>query len=177
METIQLARGKGAAIVDDEDFGWAKGYRWYLKNGYACRYVPVTKWGRGDESESYLHAEVWERQHGPAEHVHHVNENTLDNRRENLKGVTAKAHRAIHRTHWMSAKLDDGPRQRKRAGSAYKGVAWHKRAQRWQVMFMVNGANLFLGNYDDPEEAALVYDAAVLHYREGRGYTNLIVVQ
>lgn len=40
--------------------------------------------------------------------------------------------------------------------SGYRGVAWHKRLQKWQVRCATNGTRLHLGYYDDLEVAAAV---------------------
>lgn len=40
-----------------------------------------------------------------------------------------------------------------------RGVSWHKNHNRYRAKIYA-GRNVYLGDFDDPEEAALVYDAA-----------------
>lgn len=62
-------------------------------------------------------------------------------------------------------------RQRKGHGSSpYKGVSRYRKGK-WQATIRVDGKLRWLGTYDTPEEAARVYDDAVL---EHRGRTSVL---
>src|ERR1035437_2353458 len=83
MKTIPLTQGQ-VALVDDSDFEELTKYRWYArrnKNGafYAARSCPVPR-GR----KLYMHRALLL---GVPE-VDHVNRNTLDNQRHNLRPAT-----------------------------------------------------------------------------------------
>ena len=86
------------------------------------------------------------------QHVDHINGNTLDNRRENLRLCT----------HAENMRNRDGSRF---SASGVKGV--HKDGDRWRATLEVNGQRLFLGHYDDIELAAAAYRAAAT-YHHGR---------
>ncbi len=81
----------------------------------------------------------------PSQIVDHINGNTLDNRRVNLRFVT------MQQSNWNT-----GPRR----GHRYKGVSWDRSRNRWAAYITVDGRRRNLGRYLSAEEAAHVYDAA-----------------
>jgi hypothetical protein len=51
--------------------------------------------------------------------------------------------------------------------SGYKGVLWNRRTCKWFAQIKVNGKQIYLGTYAEPEAAADAYDrAAVRHFGE-----------
>lgn len=85
---------------------------------------------------------------GPEYDVDHINHNTLDNRRSNLRVVTR-------------AKNLQNLTPRKRTSSPYRGVSYYKpnpkwKAAKWRAHITVNGKFISLGYFDDELEAAKV---------------------
>lgn len=76
--------------------------------------------------------------------VDHINGNTLDNRRSNLRIVT----------YWQN---NANKRAAEGGKSKYKGVSIGKRG-RWFASITVDGVTASLGRYDTQEEAARAYD-------------------
>ena len=96
---------EASTVVSDEDFKWASQYKWYMANcGKNCAkwYVRMTlpfgtkakrdevkrEWG---VTNVYLHREILKRMGiilTPELVADHINQNSLDNRRENLRLVT-----------------------------------------------------------------------------------------
>jgi len=83
--------------------------------------------------------------------VDHINHNTLDNRRSNLRICT-------HTENIRNQKIS----QKNKSG--YKGVVWHKRQKKWSSMIRVNCKRIHLGCFDTPEEAYAAYCEASKKY-------------
>lgn len=91
--------------------------------------------------------------------VDHINQNKLDNRRNNLRLVTFNQNR-----HNCKAPKNNT--------SGYCGVTWHKLNGKWQSQVMVNNKNKYIGSFSDPLEAAIAYDKAALHHHKEFACTN-----
>lgn len=89
MNKIKLQNSNKYALVNDEDFDHLNRYKWYLSgDGYAINN------GRGVGS-SLMHRNILNPDKGIC--IHHINENKLDNRRNNLLTCTIKEHRKYHK--------------------------------------------------------------------------------
>jgi len=81
-------------IVDDEDFEWLSNFNWCLalrpnRSPYVLR--------RKNRMAIYMHREILGLKNSPNDvYGHHINGNGLDNRKTNLKIVTAKEHFFLH---------------------------------------------------------------------------------
>jgi hypothetical protein len=140
MKEVRLNRGM-VALVDDEDYERVSHGHWSVmhKNGgdYAVRKVPGEK--RLMAMARFL---VGARS---GEIVHHINHNTLDNRRENLRICTVQQN--------LCSQLKHGT-----GTSKYKGVHFFKRYGKWQAQVMFNYKHFHLGYFANEEEAARAYD-------------------
>ena len=171
MATLFIIPSTGQACeVDDDVYKWAIKYNWYLKGNYVYRWEHV---GKRQYREVALHREIMGDPAGM--HVHHKNENTLDCRRSNLQVLTQGSHMTHHLLQRREQTIALRYSERPKRGAPYKGVCWHKRRGKWVVQFSIDGTNHTLGAFDDPDEAAVVYDACVITYR-GKGYTNLVPI-
>lgn len=88
--------------------------------------------------------------------VDHINGNTRDNRRENLRVCTHAQNLAAGR-----------PAKRANSKSKYNGVGWNKSANQWMARIRINGKLTYLGCFKDETAAARAYDkAAREHFGE-----------
>jgi hypothetical protein len=91
--------------------------------------------------------------------VDHINRDSLDNRRANLRLAT-RSQNNMNRS------------GRKGASSKYKGVSWYKSRKRWRAMIKVEGKRKSLGYFESEAEAAKVYDEAARKYQGEFAYQN-----
>ncbi len=57
--------------------------------------------------------------------------------------------------------------KRKNATARYKGITWHKAANKWAAQIQINGKKTHLGCFDDEKDAARAYnEAAIRHFGE-----------
>jgi hypothetical protein len=85
--------------------------------------------------------------------VDHINGNSLDNRRENLR-LTNKKGNAANR-----------PKDRiKGATSKFKGVHKATGGKKWLSRIHVNGKGIYLGSFEKEIDAARAYDIAAKYY-------------
>ena len=150
MKEIKLTQGK-IAIVDDSDFELINQYKWQfkpvLKSGYAHRTQRV----KGTKLKLHIKMHRLIIDAKKEQIVDHINGNSLDNRRNNLRIGTLK----------QNAQNSKTPNTNK---SGYKGVSWHKGASKWRVTIKSNQKQIHLGFYLDPKEAAIAYNKAAKEY-------------
>ena len=94
------------------------------------------------------HRMAWAWIHGawPKYEIDHINGNRSDNRISNLRDVPRSINAQNLRTA-MPRRSKGGP----------LGVSWHRVAKRWRAMIWDGSKNLYLGLFDDPNEAHQAY--------------------
>ena len=135
MKYISLTQNK-KAIVDDEDYERINTLKWYFHRGRAVRKPP--KVNGKTKGFIWMHREVLHATEGQI--VDHINNDSLDNRKENLRFVTRSENQ------W-NQKLG------KRNTSGYKNIHWNKRKKVWRLNFTKNGRLFCFGHYKNIEDA------------------------
>lgn len=78
------------ALVDKEDYEWLSAWSWKVKQSAQCIYAVHSHIQNGKEHLFRMHRLV---ANTPADQqTHHINHDTLDNRKCNLKNVTPEEH-------------------------------------------------------------------------------------
>lgn len=147
MKEIVLSNG-AVCKVDDDDYGKLSTYTWSCKSG---RYAMRCERARGDRFKNVqMHREVIGAK--PGEIVDHINGDTFDNRKANLRICS------------QSQNMQNSTRRRDNV-SGYKGV--HPNGRNWAAQIKVDGKQIYLGTFKTKEEAARVYnEAAAKHFGE-----------
>ncbi|MGC4378279.1 HNH endonuclease [Fictibacillus sp. Mic-4] len=123
--------------VDDHEGYW---YAWWsdkTKSFYVKRNLP-----KGKSGPVFLHRLIMDDPKGF--HVDHIDHNTLNNTRSNLRILT----------HAQNQQNRKGARIESRSG--IRGVGWHKQKNKWRARVTVNGREHHIGlfeNIDDAEKA------------------------
>ncbi len=161
--------GQQAVLIDEEDLIKVSSYSWCLskesrgsKNSllYAVGWEPPRLKGK---ALIRMHRLIMGAQKGQV--VDHINGNTLDNRKSNLRLTS-------HRVNMQNS------RKRKNATSKYKGVSWHGAKQVWRSRLYMDGKHYYLGVYHCEESAARAYDAALEMYGSAspRNFPNDLIL-
>lgn len=130
-------------VLDVEDYVWLKKFSWRLRHINGKPYMFVRGFA--------MHQLVLVKEIPPEGklEIDHINRNSLDNRKSNLR--------------WSNRQdniRNCGPRSGGK--SKYKGVSWHKHLGRWWATAFLNGKSVSLGYFEDEKQAALTYDEAVM---------------
>jgi len=141
VEKIELTRGL-FATVSDEDYEELSKYKWGVLSSKGIFYA--TRWGKTEDGKRFhilMHSVIL---HG-AKMTDHINGNTLDNRRENLRECTPSQNQA-------------NKHKRNAFTSRYKGVAFYEKYGCWRAQICKNRKVMHIGYFVSEAEAARKYD-------------------
>ena len=96
LDAVLKTVGGTEFIVDVDDLPLLQGRTFHMRGKYISLYFPSSFHGAKDQRSVYLHKYLLGE---PASEVDHINGNTLDYRRENLRIVT-KTEQNLNRAAW-----------------------------------------------------------------------------
>ena len=145
---IKLTQGQYAK-VDPEDFKYLNLFKWYANKSrggfYARRVIYI------DGKIKVIHMHRLVMNYDGELCIDHKNQNSLDNRKANLRIATAAENRV------------NSPRNVSKS-SKYRGVCLKKELNKWQASIGYEGKHIHLGYFDNEEDAAKAYDEAARKY-------------
>lgn len=143
---ISLTRNK-VAVVDTSDYDFLMQWKWKCSDhGYAVRnhHVGIVS-GKRIQKRIYMHRLIMDAPIG--QYVDHINGNSLDNCRSNLRICTNQQNSANSRKYLIPT------------SSEYKGVSWDEKNNKWRASIHVLKA-IYLGRFSSEIEAAKAYNYA-----------------
>lgn len=151
MGSVQIPLSKGKlATIDEEDLEIVTGMAWHAVQAGSEFYAAHTHRISPTKCERiYMHRLILKPPEGML--VDHVNRDTLDNRRCNLRFATKGQNAA-------------NSKQRNRLHSRYRGVSQWRGSEEWIAIISRNNATISLGSYANEADAARAYNAAALAF-------------
>lgn len=158
MKQIKLTQGQ-VALVDDEDFAHLNQWKWFANYNKAIKgfYAIRTDYSSGHRRDLLMHREIMKTPKGLI--CDHINHNTLDNRKVNLRNAS------------YSENMYNS-RGRINSTSGAKGVSWVSRVSRWRAYINYGGRQLHLGYFVNFDDASKAYDEMALKLFGTFAYTN-----
>lgn len=155
MKKVKLSRGY-YALVDNKDYARVmSGTKWYawssyrndgtLRTIYACRQLSRKKGAKG--GTQFMHRLILGLTK-TTEHSDHKNGNGIDNRRKNLRAVSALEN------------SQNRVRKSTQNTSGVTGVYWDKHNEKWVAEIIQKGKYRFLGRFKSLPQAKKVRVAA-----------------
>ncbi len=150
MKLIPLTQGK-FAIVDDEDYERLSQWKWQVRRltygGFAA--VRTRQSTEKDGPQSIHMSRVITK--APAGLVvDHINHDTLDNRKCNLRICTTSQNAYNRKPYGASSK--------------YKGVSMPLNSKKWMARISIKGKQHILGTFETEESAAEAYKVAAKEF-------------
>jgi hypothetical protein len=148
-------------LIDDEDYDKIKGYPWWAITHAKLNHTELVyfSYNAGTQGRPLLHRYVLGLKPRDGKIVDHINGNTLDCRKSNLRIVTISQNGFNSHRHFNSS-------------TGYKGVDYHKAGRKYRARICFNGKRISLGYYKTAKEAYAAYCEASKKYHGEYGRTD-----
>lgn len=145
MAEIHLRNKSGNVVaiarLDDADHALFADLRWHAHFSDTKTYAARVVQSRGQRHRWFLHRAILGLAPDDQRRADHINGDTLDNRRSNLRVVTTAG---------------NAQNQGSRGGSSrFRGVSWDRSRSKWMASATLNGRRVTIGRFDDEEVAGL----------------------
>ena len=155
MATLTARKGE-TILIDDDKLDIVSPYKWHVYKGYAEASTKIN----GRVTTIRMHRLVMGLGHKVGI-VDHINRNTLDNRVQNLRVVSAQENR-----------MNTGPSRGNKSG--YKGVVYRatNKLRPYVAFAHHNSKQYYLGAFKTAKDAADAYDKKIVELHGPLAYTN-----
>jgi hypothetical protein len=168
MKNIVLSGGV-TTLVDDEDYAYLKSFKWYLANGYpaAKQYI------NGKRKTVIMSRIIMNAKEG--EQVDHIDRNTLNNQKSNLRFCT-QSQNMMNKTPWGSSKHLGVTRRTSKSKyiNRHGEEVVYISKVKYIAEIRVKGFRKYLGCFTTEEDAALAYNKAAIEYHKEFANLNII---
>lgn len=153
-----------SCLVDLEDYDFLKDFSWCAKKQEKAMYTHTRMLKNGRSCMVLMHRFILEKHHKELSKmdVDHINRNTLDNRKQNLRICTRAQNRG------------NSSRDEERSKSGYRGVCMSSNYKKWQSQIVVNGKHHWIGTFSSKVEAALAWNKRAKELLGEFAYQNVI---
>jgi hypothetical protein len=145
---IKLTQGK-FTIVDDDMYDYLNQWKWHVINTRGLFYAAKCN-SRIRGTKIKMHKLLTNNLSSDMV-TDHINGNTLDNRKCNLRVCTRSQNQ-----------MNRGATVKNKTG--YKGVYYHENRNAYKVQIKVNNKTYYLGYFTTPKKAAAAYNQAAVKY-------------
>lgn len=149
---IQLTQGK-VALVDDEDYEYLNKWKWCLRGTGRGKFYAIRGFSKSKKSNIKgsisMHRQLMKPKKGYV--IDHLDGNTLNNQKNNLRICTQSQNISNQKISVSNT-------------SGYKGVCYDKKMNKFRAQIVCNKKRYYLGSYDNPVDAAHIYNAAAIKY-------------
>lgn len=151
---IGYTRKNEIFLFDLEDYNIIKNYTWYMQDGYvkSTIYNSISK----NPKTIYMHRLVMNISDRSI-FVDHISHNTYDNRKSQLRLVTP---------------MQNNQNAKPKKNRLCNGVYWYERLKKWESLIGVNGKIIYIGLFDNYDDAVQARKDAETKYYGEYGYNH-----
>ena len=146
MKEIILTQGM-VSLVDDIDYDFLNQFKWSARKAHTGDFYAIRNSlsENGKRHTIYMSRQILGLEIKDIRQTDHINQNTLDNRRGNVRICT---HQQNNRNRKSFSNTT----------SQFKGVHWEKQRGKWRAQITMNGKHKHLGYFDFEIDAAEAYN-------------------